>query len=120
MWRSICATMSMMLMAGCANIDEPTFDSSNPVSCMVIFGVAANGAKQESQPAVADQMVRRAAFLAKQQGGVEWIKKITPLSTETAKRMEAANNEHATLKMLDECIAKQDADPHFQAVTGRR
>ncbi|WP_375427672.1 hypothetical protein [uncultured Sphingomonas sp.] len=102
-----------MLLAGCANADEPTFDSSNPVSCMVIFGVAANGAKQVSQPAVADEMIRRASFLAGQHGGLEWIKKVMPQSIKVGRKMEAAHDERATIRLLEECVAKQNADPHF-------
>jgi hypothetical protein len=87
---------------------------------MVIFGVAANGAKQVSQPAVADEMVRRASFLAEQQGGLEWIRKITPRSMEIGKKMEAAHDERATLRLLDECVAQQNADPAFNVRARKR
>lgn len=120
MWRSINMTILMLLPAGCANADERSFDSSDPVHCMVIFGVAANGAKQVSQLAVADEMVRRASFLAEQQGGPEWIRKITPQSMEIGRKMEAANDERATLRLLDECVAQQNADPDFSARARKR
>lgn len=116
----VIATALMALPAGCANASAPTFDSSNPVSCLVIFGVAANGAKQVSNPAAAGEMVKRASFLAEQHGGAEWIKKVTPESMRIGAGMEAAHDERATLKLLDECVAKQNADPAFQSRMGRR
>jgi len=114
MWR-IPTTIFMLLPIGCADANERTFDSSNPVHCMVIFGIAANGAKQVSQPAVADEMARRATFLAEQHGGLAWIKKVKPQSMEIGKKMEAAHDERATLRLLDECVAQQNADPGFNA-----
>jgi hypothetical protein len=110
----------LVLPMGCANVDDRTFDSSDPVHCMVVFGVAANGAKQVSQPAVADEMVRRASFVAEQRGGLKWIKKITPQSMEIGRKMEAAHDERATLRLLDECVAQQNADPAFNARARRR
>lgn len=113
--RRIPMTILMLLPIGCADTNERTFDSSDPVHCMVIFGIAANGAKQASQPAVADEMVRRATFLADQRGGLAWIKKVTPQSLEIGKKMEAAHDERATLRLLDDCVAQQNADPGFNA-----
>jgi hypothetical protein len=110
----------MALPAGCANASAPNFDSSNPVSCLVIFGVAANGAKQVSNPTAASEMVERASFLAEQNGGTEWITKVTPESMRIGAGMEAAHDERATLKLLDECVAKQNADPAFQSRISRR
>lgn len=120
MWRMVMATAFTTLPAGCASANAPTFDSSNPVSCMVIFGVAANGAKQVSNAAAAGEMVKRASFLAEQHGGAEWITKIMPESIRIAAGMEAAHDEGATLKLLDECVEKQNADPAFQSRVGRR
>jgi hypothetical protein len=119
MWR-IPTAIFMLLPIGCANANERTFDSSNPVHCMVIFGVAANGAKQVSLPAVADEMERRASFLAEQHGGAAWIKTITPQSMEVGKKMEAAHDERATLRLLDECVALQNADPGYNARKTKR
>ena len=119
MWRAILTTMSISLGA-CAGTDDPRFDSTDPVHCMAIFGIAANGAKQASNAAAADEMFRRASFLAGQQGGAAWIEKITPRSLEAGKEMEAAQDERATLKLLDECVAKQNADPAFQARMRKR
>lgn len=116
----IFAAAFMAFPAGCANASAPTFDSSNPVSCLVIFGVAANGAKQVSNAAAAGEMVKRASFLAEQHGGAEWITRVTPESMRIGAGMEAAHDERATLKLLDECVARQNADPAFQSRMGRR
>ena len=58
--------------------------------------------------------------VAEQHGGAEWITKVTPESMRIGAGMEAAHNERATLKLLDECVAKQNADPAFQSRMGRR
>jgi hypothetical protein len=34
--------------------------------------------------------------------------------------MEAANDQRATIKLFDDCVAAQDADPQFRARTGRQ
>lgn len=116
----VMATAFTTLPAGCASANAPTFDSSNPVSCMVIFGVAANGAKQVSNAAAAGEMVKRASFLAEQHGGAECIRKVTPESMRIGAGMKVAQDERATLELLDECVAKQNADPAFQSRMNRR
>lgn len=124
MWRTMTATALMMLPIGCADASSPTFESSDPVSCMVIFGIAANGAKQMSDAAAAEktgnEMLRRTAFLAKQNGGIAWIKRITPQSMQIAAKMEAARDERATIKLFDECVARQNADPGFRSSMSNR
>jgi hypothetical protein len=114
MWR-IPTTIIALLPIGCADASERTFDSANPVRSLVVFGIAANGAKQVSKPEIADEMVRRSTFLAEQHGGLAWINKITPQSMEIGKKMEAAHDERATLRLLDECVAQQNADPSISA-----
>ncbi len=109
------AVAFLLFQTGCSNAASPDFDSNNPVHCMAIFGVAANGAKQVSQPAVVDEMVRRISFIAAQHGGPEWIKKITPEAQEAGRKMEAARDERATIKLYDDCLAAQDANPRFRA-----
>lgn len=115
MWRVVVAGAMSLPVIGCADANAATFDSSDPVSCMVIFGIAANGAKQAAQHTVVNEMVGRASFLAAQNGGVEWIQKIGPQSMEIAKKMEAAQDKRATFELLDQCVAQQDADPAFRA-----
>lgn len=86
----------------------------------MIFGIAANGAKQVSSQTAVNEMVKRASFLAEQQGGAEWIKKVMPESIRIGAGMEAAQDERAILRLLDECVAKQNADPAFQSrISGR-
>lgn len=124
MWRMIAATSIMMLPMGCANASEPTFDSNNPVSCLAIFGATANGVKQVSNAAVAaaiaDDMAERVIFLAEQHGGVEWLKKVTPEAMQIGAKMEAANDGSATIKLFDECVARQNADPAFRSRVSKR
>lgn len=120
MWRIVIATAFTASSAGCANASDPTFDSSNPVSCLAIFGIAANGAKQGSKFTSASEMIKRASFLAEQHGGAECIRKVTPESMRIGAGMKVAQDERATLELLDECVAKQNADPAFQSRMNRR
>ncbi|MCA1199893.1 hypothetical protein K9B35_18150 [Sphingomonas sp. R647] len=116
----ICATILMMFQTACSSANSRDFDSSDPVHCMVIFGIAANSARQMGQPAIADEMTKRVSFLAERHGGAGWIKQITPRSQEVGRKMEAANDQRATIKLFDDCVAAQDADPQFRARTGRK
>lgn len=98
---------------GCANANAATFDSSDPVQCMTIFGIAAAGAKERGQHELAEEMIGRQMLLAEQQGGVEWIKDMAPRSVELAQKMEAAQDVQATLELLNQCKARQNAGSAF-------
>lgn len=111
MWR-VMAAGAALFAGGCANASADAFDASDPVHCMVIFGVAVNGARQVGQEAAARDFERRATMLARVQGGAKWVRQITPRSLEVGARMEAAADERATMALLDACIARQDGDPH--------
>jgi hypothetical protein len=116
----LCAASALLLQTGCSTVDATTFDSTNPVHCMVIFGIAANSARQISQPMVAKQMMRRFSVLADHHGGSAWLAKIDAEALAVAKRMEAANNRKATIQLLEECEAAQDADPRMRAEIRQR
>lgn len=106
--------MAALLSFGCSRADAETYDSSDPVYCMTIFGIAANAANEMSNADLANEVTMRLFYLASQHGGVEWIRKITPDTIQAAARMEAAHDETATIKLLTDCEARQDADPGFR------
>lgn len=116
----LCATSAMLLQTGCSTVDTATFDSANPIHCMVIFGIAAKTAKQISQPPVAEQMMRRFSALADHHGGSAWLAEINAEALAVADRMDAANDRKATIQLLEGCEAAQDADPTMRAKVRQR
>lgn len=94
--------------AGCADTHAPTFDSGDPVQCLVIFGIAANATRGTGDDTTADAMVARAAALVARNGGSPWLKKVAPEAMGLATVMEAAHDERATLALLDGCIERED------------
>lgn len=113
-------TAVMLLATGCGNADSRTFDSSDPVHCMVVFGIAANSARAIGQPGIAAEMTHRLTDLAERNGGADWIARITPQAQEIGRKLEAARDERATIRLLQDCEAAQDADPAFRDRLTRR
>jgi|SRR5215217_328400 len=97
-----------LLISGCANEGRAAqaFDSSNPVACLAIFGIAANGYRQSGNTAAADRMLEKSMLLARQNGGAEWIQNVTPEARQIGARIEAANDRAATVRLLQECEAR--------------
>jgi|GEM_PF-4385354 len=100
-----------LLTCACAN-GSPAgqdFDSSNPVACLAIFGIAANGYQQSGDAAAADRMVEKSMSLARQHGGAEWVQNATLEARQIGARIEAANDRDASVRLLQECEANQDS-----------
>lgn len=106
--------------AACTNASAGVnaFDSSDPVVCLTIFGIAVNGHKQAGNIDAADRLVARSAVLVRKQGGVEWLKKIAPEALKVGTTLEAANDRNATIRLLEACEARQAADPGFRRSRG--
>jgi hypothetical protein len=96
--------------AGCSNAKASEFSSADPVACLTIFGITANGAQQGGKPALAEEMVGRSTRLVQQQGGLPWLKEVQPRAMEVAKTMEAKLDGAAAITLLEQCRDRQDAE----------
>ena len=101
-----------LLTSACANASSggKHFDSSNPVACLAIFGIAANGFQQAGDGAAAEKMLQKSMFLARQHGGAEWIQNVTPEARQLGASIEASKDGDASLRLLQECEANQNSN----------
>lgn len=97
-----------LMTVGCSNgsTGGPEFDSSNPIACLAIFGIAANGYQQAGNASAAERMVEKSMLVARQQGGAEWVQSAMPEARQIGARIEAANDREASDRLLQECEAK--------------
>ena len=96
------------LAGGCAEARADRFDGDDPVACLVIFGLAVNGARTAGDPRLEEAMRARAVRLVSRQGGEPWLKSVGPEALRRAAAMEAVKDERIVLTLLDDCIARED------------
>lgn len=105
----------LLLVSACGAANAQIFDSADDVTCAAVYGATAHGAQNGSNPGVLEELVPRIGYLAKTHGGADWIRQITPRSQQIALAIEASHDEARGMKLLKECMARQDADPGFRA-----
>ncbi len=100
-----------LLASACANGSHggQHFDSSNPVACLAIFGIAANGYRQAGDGVAAEKMLQKSMFLARHHGGTEWIGSVAAEARQLGASIEAAKDPDAALRLLQECEANQNS-----------
>jgi len=119
MSRTIMGCILAYLAAGCTGAGENVFDSSKAVNCMAIFGISHNAYQQLSNFRDAELMNVRNTFLAKQNGGPNWIKDNLEEAVQIGAKISAKNDREATIRLLKGCEASQYGDPEFRALTKR-
>jgi len=97
---------------GCSAANAQPYDSGNPVHCMVIYGATSGTARTGP---LADELNARIVHLVRSNGGVEWLREITPLTTQLGAQWEASPDREGIVRLFTECRANQDADPSFRA-----
>ena len=96
--------------AGCSNARAAEFDSNDPVTCLTIFGIIANSARQNGESQFGEELVGRSMRIVQQQGGLPWLENVKPQSMETAMAMEAKLAGDKALALFEECRNRQDAE----------
>ncbi len=104
--------MLALAAGGCGAASAKSYDSSDPVHCMTIYG-ATSGTVRTGP--LADELNARIFHIVRSNGGAEWIRKITPVTLQLGAQWEAAPDRAEILKLFDECRSRQDADPSFEA-----
>lgn len=85
---------------GCTESSSNSYDSSDPVNCITIMGVARGGS---SDPELRRWAYEQADAIASKHGGLDWINQIKPDVVEFAKKLEADNDAAAAARLLNEC-----------------
>jgi hypothetical protein len=96
-------------LGGCQKADG--WDSTNPVHCMTVFGLASAGAAAQSNQAAVTDMNARQMRMVRANGGVPWIEQITPETQRLAAEIERANDDAALSTLLEECAARNPSEP---------
>jgi hypothetical protein len=104
--------MLAVATGGCGAASAKSYDSSDPVHCMTIYG-ATSGTVRTGP--LADELNARILHIARTNGGTEWIRRITPVSAQLGAQWEAAADKAEIIKLFEECRKRQDADPSFTA-----
>jgi len=91
-------------LGGCQRADS--WDSTNPVHCMTVFGLASAGAAAQSNQALVNDMNARQMAIVRANGGVPWIEQIKPETQRLAAEFEQADDDAALSRLLDECAAR--------------
>lgn len=102
-------------LAACGSASASPYDSTDPLHCATIFSIGAAGAAERSYGAVAEEMNSRLIYVAKTQGGADWLNAARPKGLELAKSWEGSLDGPKAIRLLEECRAKQNADPKFLA-----
>lgn len=103
-------------LAGCTSATASSYDSDNPVHCMTIFSATSGTARTGP---LADELNARIVYIVRSNGGVDWLREITPAAQQLGRSWEArtlaSQDGEKVIKLLDDCRSRQDADPGFRA-----
>lgn len=103
MFRPVCSILLVALLAGCDGAPATSYDSSNPVNCLAIFGLANVGARAKGDQQLSREMQERQTALVKAQGGINWLNKIAPEAKQFATQLERDKDGGATETLLRQC-----------------
>ena len=103
MTKTITFLVFLMSASGCNNATAKSYDSSNPVNCMTVFGIVR--AAPETTPEVRQLLEEKALALGLKHGGLNWVKKIEPDAIKFAKKLEADKDVEAVTRLVEDCMA---------------
>jgi hypothetical protein len=110
------SVMAQVGLLGCTSATASSYDSSNPIHCMTIFGVTSGTAR--SGP-LADELNARIVHIVRSNGGADWLREIAPAGKQLAmsweERARASQDGKEIMKLFDDCRSRQDADASFKA-----
>lgn len=112
MLRTAFLTLVAIAAGACSAANANPYDSGDPVQCMAIFG-ATSGTVRTGP--LADELNARIVYIVRSNGGAEWLRRVTPQSTQVAATWEASHDPDRIMKLFDDCRSRQDSDPVFKA-----
>jgi hypothetical protein len=101
---------------GCTSATASPYDSANPLHSITIFSASSGTARTGP---LADELNARIVFIVRSKGGADWLREVTPtvqqLGVAWEERARASLDGDSFMRLFDDCRARQDADPNFQA-----